>query len=228
MYCTYPLEQLLFGFFSGGVIAWAASMLYNSRTSSSPNTGKDEPRTFEVPVPPPGKNVFIFHISDEHVDILRKSLAQTSGEMDDLFEDAVAERDKDSATTKRDVPVSNTQTDGKYRTIEQMTDRNDANIPGRLTRVEEIDIIHEFRFIVGQGYYDALAQVRDRGYMLHPLYVSMGKKMPSSAYSPKILGVRIKDPNFDEATSQPSLTAVISEIVDVGGVDISDRGVIRI
>lgn len=100
--------------------------------------------------------------------------------------------------------------------------------PGALSRKEEMSIINSFKHLIGMGYADALELAREKGYNLYPLYLSYGPKMPALNYSPRTLGVRVKDHLFDSRIGQPSKDAEILEIVDVGGVDYKDHGMIKL
>lgn len=115
---------------------------------------------------------------------------------------------------------------GGYATMNQIETMGKAHTEYKeatLSRSDEMEIIHAFRGIIGQSYYDAQGMVKSQGYTLHPLYVGCSNiKRPSQFYSATTLGVRIKDENFDSGI--PSVHAVITEIVDVGGIDRGDRG----
>ena len=152
-------------------------------------------------------------------------------EMADIFE----EEDRLKSKTRDEIldigrkaptrPVSYlTSTTGGYATMGQLEDIGKKYAEYKdsmITRSEELEIIHAFRGIVGQRYYDAQALVKAQGYILHPLYVGNGPKRPAQFYSPSTLGVRIRD---DEDNGVPGIDAVITEIVDIGGVDAKNKG----
>lgn len=95
-----------------------------------------------------------------------------------------------------------------------------------LSRSEELEIIQAFRGIIGNGFYDVQGGVKAQGYSLHVLYVGDGPKRPAQFYSATTLGVRIKDDDFEAGI--PSVHAIITDIIDVGGMDARDKGSHRI
>lgn len=119
-----------------------------------------------------------------------------------------------------------TSVGGGYATMNQIETMGKAHTEYKeatLSRSDEMEIIHAFRGIIGQSYYDAQGMVKSQGYTLHPLYVGDSDvKRPAQFYSATTLGVRIRDENFDSGI--PSVHAVITEIVDVGGIDRGNRG----
>lgn len=121
-----------------------------------------------------------------------------------------------------------TSVGGGYATmnqIETMGKKHTEYKEATLGRSEELEIIHAFRGIVGSRFYDVQGGVKAQGYSLHPLYVGDGPKRQAQYYSATTLGVRIKDEDFNSGI--PSVNAVITEIVDVGGMDYKDRGLKR-
>jgi uncharacterized protein YktA (UPF0223 family) len=115
---------------------------------------------------------------------------------------------------------------GGYATVDQMETirkKHEEYKEAVLTRSEELEIIQEFRGILGRNFYDVQEGVKAQGYTIHPLYVGKGPKRPCLFYSATTLGVRIEDEEFDSGI--PSVNAKIVDIIDVGGMDVKNRGV---
>lgn len=160
-----------------------------------------------------------------------------SDEFQNIFDEEVANSSKTTEEIldagRKAEPVGPasfpTSTTGGYVTLDQLEKQNKRHTEvrknGILSRGDELAIIHKFRGIVGQPYYSAVESVKENGFSLHPIYVGVGEKMPSKVQSGTVLGVRIRDPDFEGA---PSQNAVVTEIIDVGGVDAMDRGRIRV
>ena len=90
---------------------------------------------------------------------------------------------------------------------------------------EERKILKQFNNLLFLSLEDARQKAAIENYSLHVLYVGMGPKMPLPSYSSTTIGIRISDPNWNGA---PSSDAVVKEIIDVGGVDLRDRGIIKL
>lgn len=97
--------------------------------------------------------------------------------------------------------------------------------PDTLPAAEERKILKQFNNLLYISYTDACQKAALENYSLHILYVGMGEKMPLSEYSSTTIGVRITDPNWN---GSPSSEAVVKEVIDVGGVDSRDRGIIKL
>lgn len=101
-----------------------------------------------------------------------------------------------------------------------------------LSRQEERSILGSMSDLIGKNYYEASVIANDRGYFLYPIYVGLIKtKVPD--YSKDTIGVRIKDADPNENKTQegypkPTEKAIITEIIDVGGNDRYNRGVLNI
>lgn len=126
-----------------------------------------------------------------------------------------------------------TSVGGGYVTMSTLEDTSKEHdqwkTSGVLSRGDELEIIHIFRGIVGMTFRDASAKAAEQNYKIHALYVSAGPKMPLlTGYSGTTIGVRIKDPDFDYDNHAPSQTAIVSEIIDVGGVDLKNRGAVSL
>lgn len=83
---------------------------------------------------------------------------------------------------------------------------------------EELIIIDNHRDIIGEFYNDAVKQNKTK-YTYHPLYIN-NKKYPLDVYSDNVIGLEVVDSKYDEKLSN---TAIITDIIDVGGVDIYNR-----
>lgn len=77
----------------------------------------------------------------------------------------------------------------------------------------------------GKTYEEANEIAKENGYTLHVLYNGLSQKMPLPSFSENVIGVRIKDPNFK---NKPSNLAVVTEIIDLGGIDSEDLGAIKL
>lgn len=124
-------------------------------------------------------------------------------------------------------PVFPTSTKGGYMTMGELS-TNFASKPSTISRADELELINLFRGIVGMPLNQAQTEVSKQGYSIWVLYCGMGEKMPAPAYSSTLIGVRIKDEKFNPETRTWSPYAVVTEIIDVGGVDAKDRGKIRL
>ena len=124
-------------------------------------------------------------------------------------------------------PVFPTSTKGGYMTMGELS-TSFASKPSTISRADELELINLFRGIVGMPLTQAQTEVSKQGYSIWVLYCGMGEKMPAPAYSSTVIGVRIKDEKFNPETRTWSPYAVVSEIIDVGGVDAKDRGKIRL
>lgn len=66
----------------------------------------------------------------------------------------------------------------------------------------------------------------DTGYTFYPIYVSMGNQRlsnPRKNYSENIIGISIRDNDFDTEKYKPSAYAVVEKIIDIGGQDFYGR-----
>lgn len=118
---------------------------------------------------------------------------------------------------------------GKYFTNKDLEEvSNQKKNFKRLSRADELDIIHNFEYIVGKGYYESRELVEGEGYSLHPIYVNDEDKQEALLYSGSVLGVKVRDPCYSPSMKILSPQAVITEIVDVGGQDPHNRGEISL
>ncbi len=123
-----------------------------------------------------------------------------------------------------------TGADGKYVTVSSMYPK-DNRTADMLSRDEERKIINKFSRLVGNSFNEMndLLKSEGKGYTVHPLYIRWDpSKMPIPRYNDHVLGVRISDEKFNYNTRTPSNDAKIMEIVDVGGIDFLDHGIIKL
>lgn len=124
---------------------------------------------------------------------------------------------------------SRTAPTGGYATLGQLAGDDNESVDVKVRRAREKDIMGQVfgRITMGQSYHTANEAVKALGYRLHPLYNGIGAKTPLPCYDSKVIGVRIKDAELDPS-KRPSPGAIVNEIIDVGGIDEEDRGVIKI
>ena len=97
----------------------------------------------------------------------------------------------------------------------------------RLSRGDELDIINSFSSMKGMGWGEAVNLAQEQGYNLHATYIN---ELPNyrSEYSKTVLGVRVKDMNFDCRLGSDhkgfSKDTVVISVIDVGGQDERGRG----
>jgi hypothetical protein len=218
------------------------------------NPPSDEPPVITVIAPTlPNKSIVVLHLTDENLRVVKDlietitSSIQTKpeislepspmNELDAMFEElsaVPATPPPPHSQLPSSPPLRQEVVDtpgGGYRTIRQLNDMclSQKAVPeGSLSRPEELVIIGSFRSIIGMSYADAQAKVAEQNFTLHPLYVSMGSKMPLSKYSNTTIGVRISDSNFDTTNMKPSPDARVTELIDVGGIDARDIGIIKL
>lgn len=113
------------------------------------------------------------------------------------------------------------------REINQAREEADKFKEKRLSRADELDIMHTFSNIRNMNYHQALGVVEEQGYTLHPIYINNGPKTKATTYCGTTIGVCVTDPDFDVLVGGVqglSKRAVITSVVDVGGQDPNDRG----
>ena len=162
---------------------------------------------------------------------------EPTNEMEDLFIKECEKRDRTKEdilnlgkkTGKEPIIGISKPTYGKYFTNADLDDISDKKKNfKKLSRADELDIIHSFEHIVGKKYYDARSIVEEEGYSLHPIYINDEPKNVAQLYSGTVLGVKIEDNNYNNAMNIISPQATITEIIDVGGQDEHDRGKISL
>jgi hypothetical protein len=96
---------------------------------------------------------------------------------------------------------------------------------GMISRHEERKILFNYENLVNKLYYDAVRDVNRDNYNLRPLYIGTRSLINEYyIFDKNIIGVRISDDKFDIVSKRPSLDAIITEIIDIGGIDIYGRG----
>ena len=96
---------------------------------------------------------------------------------------------------------------------------------GVISRHEERKILFNYENLVNKLYYDAVRDVNRDNYNLRPLYIGTRSLIDEHyTFDKNIIGVRISDDKFNFEGKRPSLDAIITEIIDIGGVDIYGRG----
>jgi hypothetical protein len=93
----------------------------------------------------------------------------------------------------------------------------------RLKRADELDILNAFVKFRGTNYFRAERELSHQGYGLHPIYINDGPKRPALTYRGDIIGVSVRDENYDSETNSLSHEAEIVNLIDVGGQD--SRGI---
>ena len=154
------------------------------------------------------------------------------GECNQMFDDScrTTEQIRDIGRNKGDEPVLfHISKGGGYATnrdLEEVSEKSKKF--RRISRADELEIMHTFEDIVGMSFYRALGVVEEQGYALHPVYINGGPKNPAGAYSGTLLGVKVNDSEYDPTENKLSKRATIVEIVDVGGQDPHNRGVVHL
>jgi hypothetical protein len=175
----------------------------------------------------PDKNTIILRLTDSALFRLMPGInSQTPPEasnLDELFNKAVSGEDTEIFVDDGEILAPTTPTCG-YVKLKDLSLKVKPS-PDALPAAEERKILKQFNNLLYISYTDACQKVALENYSLHILYVGMGKKMPLPEYSSTTIGVRITDPNWNGV---PSSEAVVKEIIDVGGVDSRDRGIIKL
>ena len=125
-------------------------------------------------------------------------------------------------------PYFPTATGGGYVKQEEFQKVLDSGkkIRNSIPRPAELRIIHQFNGILQKPLSKAKEIVAEDQYTLRVLYVG-SKAVPNMAtflFSGTVLGIRIKDPEYNFGTSMASNEAIVTEIIDVGGIDSESRG----
>ena len=92
-----------------------------------------------------------------------------------------------------------------------------------LSRREELDILDRYRSNEGSKF-NRVDHLLGKEYKLHAIYINDMPKSTLLGYSNKVIGVRVKDPNYDALSGEFSSEAVITDLIDVGGQDRYNRG----
>lgn len=145
-------------------------------------------------------------------------------ELNTLFEDLDLKSDGGALVVKPEfdpqVRKNQTRGDGKYVFLDSY---------GGVSRRTHKDkgLISNFTAeICNKTYLEACAIAQLSGYELHILYVGLSDKMPRDKHSDKVIGVRVRDSDFKNGV--PSKHAIVTEIVDIGGMDVDNVGAIKL
>lgn len=174
-------------------------------------------------------------------DLEVKEINQTSTTQDELasiFEEE-QQRQNRSLQEKLDVgrkvgkePVNyHAKKGGGYVTVNEIQTLNNRSHEfqkKKLSRADELDIMHTFSNIRGMTLLDARDFVKKEGYSLRPIYINSGSKIQGLAYDATVIGISVEDKNYDLITEKFSKNAKISDIIDIGGLDTYDRGKISL
>jgi hypothetical protein len=168
----------------------------------------------------------------EHNNDLQKRLADTLKEKSVLEEkNTLLKLASDSADEKVIIddgsdpePTKDNGTELRDMFNEEVNHR--ASAPkGIIPRHEERKILFNYENLVNKLYYDALKDVNRDNYNLRPLYIGTRSLIDEHyTFDKNVIGVRISDDQFDIESKRPSSSAIITEIIDIGGVDIYGRG----
>ena len=115
--------------------------------------------------------------------------------------------------------------------LEEKGKESTKHVPGMLKRSEELEVINGFRGILNKKVKDMPEELTKAGYSLRVMYVGTEDvRKKEWVYDAKCLGIRVRKPDMLigslEKTSVEEL--YIAEIVDVGGVDVRNRGMVRL
>jgi hypothetical protein len=178
----------------------------------------------------------IFTEASNQINILKRPFVQRD-ELDDDYEEDfqkdiqknILEVGKLAQNKKSSFPTSK---GGGYLTMNDLEklkkEHDEAKDVPPISRADEMEIMRVFRGIIGMNFWEAKKKTEEEGYNLHILYIGLGAKNPLSKFTPATLGIRIKDPIFDFVRWVASKEAVVTEIIDVGGVDLKNRGIINL
>lgn len=151
----------------------------------------------------------------------KKEDKQTKEDLELLFRDY-----KDGITpSKQSIypPSQNEIKNGGYFSLDSYASRGKS-----ISREDKNKIRNFSALICNLPCEKAREIVEKEGYSIHVLYVGISSKMPLAEYSPKTIGVRIKDPQYDYKNKKESKYSIVTEIIDIGGVDNDDVGMIKL
>ena len=129
---------------------------------------------------------------------------------------------------KSDVKLFTSSFGTRYASQESLRQRNqeyrDKII---LSRRYELDIINQYRVYEGSSYHLVRDKLKfnESGYIIHPVYINDDAKTVYPEYSNKVIGVRVYDPMYED-TGEFSRLAIVTDIIDVGGQDKYNRGLV--
>jgi hypothetical protein len=167
----------------------------------------------------PTETTSVESIKDVNTSFVKK--IKTAEELDNLFNKASQVDDATPKTPPVSIPTapivaslaSVNNSIGGYRVFNSLGD-NHLIVPFMKKEVEREIMYNMTAEIVGKSLQDATEILKNKGYNIHVLYVGMGPKTPLRHPNEKTIGVRI-----DSKSN-------VREIIDVGGVDTYNRGVI--
>lgn len=102
---------------------------------------------------------------------------------------------------------------------------------GRVSNIskDQKSLISKYSIMLcNTSYLEACSIAAQDGYNIHVLYVGISTKMPLDSRSDNTIGVRIKDPQFDYKNFTPSKYSIVTEVIDIGGVDANNFGLIKL
>lgn len=99
-------------------------------------------------------------------------------------------------------------------------------ISPKVSRTEELNLIDAASSVlIGQPFTKQnIFNANGKHYNLYPLYINNNVKRPLKEYTNNVIGVRVNDSDYDEATETFSKNAIITEVIDIGGLDSRNRG----
>ena len=170
---------------------------------------------------------------DTPINNQKSKLFSSTSEIQNLFDKCVNDksnslkREKISKGPKEEnIGEERSSNNTAYMTFSQLDIKKDEYDKQKELRKQELDIIKQFHFITNMPYYKAKELCNE--YTILPLYNGLTDLRKDNKYCDKVIGVRIKDENFDNLRLIPSDTAIITEIIDIGGVDKYNRGAIKL
>ena len=86
---------------------------------------------------------------------------------------------------------------------------------------DELVIIDNHRDVISKCYKQAVKE-NNTDYIYYPLYIN-NKRYPLVTFSKNVIGLEIIDPKFIEDSMMLSDDAIITDIIDVGGMDLHNR-----
>lgn len=235
--------QYLQGLVTGFVLGYIFTKLYGSRENVCVSVESSDVKSSDVKralgdilneeeiatSSEPDKNTIIIRLTDSSLlnllstHIPRENTTEGPNEYEVIFNEVAAENRSDVS----DTPSETKQFGGAfgYRPLDDFTPaRPKVTDPTLLSRTEERRILDGLKHIVGMPLNEAEAEVAAENMSIHVLYVGMGPKMPLPAYSSTTIGVRVK--KAEEGLYDGG--SVITELIDVGGIDARDYGVIKL
>jgi hypothetical protein len=140
--------------------------------------------------------------------------------------------------TPSDVQKNIPDSVGGYKTLKTILNYDDSSsttIPNRLSRDDERHIIASFssgtpHSLISHSLKSAREIAAKMGYNVHPVWKGVREKRPLAQYNPKTIGVRITKGDYEGFTTEirEDDAEIVTEIIDVGGVDIDNRGMINL